>query len=100
MPARPTTSARRNWPQKLKEHNPVDRLESLAKAKVPIFQIHGDQDTVVPYEQNAAEPARRYQGHGGDMHVLLAKDQGHSHWPGFFNCQELVDFVIKNAARP
>jgi pimeloyl-ACP methyl ester carboxylesterase len=83
--------------QKLKQHNPVERLEPLAKAKVPIFHIHGDKDTVVPYEQNAAEPARRYQAFGGDMRVLLAKDQGHSYWPGFFQCQELVDFVIKNA---
>jgi len=81
----------------LKEHNPVERLGPLAKAKVPIFHIHGDKDVVVPYEENAAEPARRYKALGGDMQVLLAKDQGHSYWPGFFQCQELVDFVLKNA---
>ena len=33
---------------KLSEHNPVDRLEALAKAKVPLFAIHGDVDKVVP----------------------------------------------------
>jgi pimeloyl-ACP methyl ester carboxylesterase len=82
---------------KIIEHNPVERLGPLAKAKVPIFHIHGDRDIVVPYRQNAAEPARRYKALGGDMHVLLAKDQGHSHWPGFFHCQELVDFVVENA---
>ncbi len=85
---------------KLKEHNPVERLSLLAKARVPIFHIHGDKDTVVPYEENAAEPARRYKALGGDMQVLLAKDQGHSYWPGFFQCQELVDFVLKNAGKP
>jgi dipeptidyl aminopeptidase/acylaminoacyl peptidase len=85
---------------KLKEHNPVERLGLLAKSKVPIFHLHGDQDTVVPYEQNAAEPARRYKAQGGDMRVLLAKDQGHSYWPGFFQCQELVDFVLTNAGTP
>jgi pimeloyl-ACP methyl ester carboxylesterase len=85
---------------KLKENNPVERLGPLAKAKVPIFHIHGDKDTVVPYEQNAAEPARRYKALGGDMQVLLAKDQGHSYWPGFFMCQELVDFILKNAGAP
>lgn len=84
---------------KLKEHNPVERLAPLAKAKVPIFHIHGDKDTVVPYEENAAEPKRRYHAAGGEMQVRLAKDQGHSYWPGFFQCQELVDFVIKNAGR-
>jgi hypothetical protein len=66
-------------------------------AKVPIFHIHGDKDTVVPGEQNAAEPARRYKALGGDMQVLLAKDQAHSYWQGFFKCQELVDFLLKNA---
>lgn len=80
----------------LKEHNPVDRLEPLAKAKVPIFHIHGDKDTVVPYPQNAAEPQRRYKQFGGEMQVVLAKDQGHNMWPGFFRCQELVDFAVKN----
>jgi dipeptidyl aminopeptidase/acylaminoacyl peptidase len=82
---------------RLKDHNPVERLEPLARAKVPVFHIHGDQDTVVPYPQNAGEPARRYQAFGGTMTVLRAQGQGHSYWPGFFRCQELLDFVVKNA---
>ncbi len=85
---------------KLKEHNPVERLKSLAQAHVPIFHIHGDQDTVVPYEENAAEPTRRYRAAGGDMRVLLANGQGHNMWPGFFQCQKLVDFVLQNANKP
>ena len=28
----------------LKEHNPPERLEPLAKAKVPIYHVHGDKD--------------------------------------------------------
>ena len=39
---------------KLTEHNPIDRLAPLAKAKVPIFHIHGDNDEVVPLEKNSA----------------------------------------------
>ena len=31
--------------------------------------------------------------------LLRAKDQGHSYWPGFFQCQELLDFVVKNALK-
>lgn len=84
----------------LQQHNPVERLTPLARIGVPIFQIHGDKDVVVPYEQNAAEPATRYQMLGGKMQLVLAKDQGHSYWPGFFQCQELVDFVIKYARKP
>ncbi|MFC1573979.1 alpha/beta hydrolase family protein, partial [Candidatus Latescibacterota bacterium] len=82
---------------KLTEHNPVDRLEPLAKALVPIYHIHGDSDTVVPLEQNSAEVARRYRGYGGEMTLRVIEGQGHNMWKGWFQCQELVDFVIANA---
>ena len=35
----------------LAKHNPIDRLAPLAKAKVPIFHIHGDMDRVVPLDK-------------------------------------------------
>ena len=38
---------------KLRLHNPVERLAPLAKAKVPIFHIHGDRDKVVPLKENS-----------------------------------------------
>ena len=34
--------------------NPVDNLEPLAKAKVPLFLLCGDADDIVPYEENGA----------------------------------------------
>ena len=37
----------------LAEHNPVDCLAPLAKAKIPLFHIHGDMDQVVPLEANS-----------------------------------------------
>ena len=40
---------------KLLEHNPIDRIAPLAKAGVPIFHIHGDEDTAVPFESNAVD---------------------------------------------
>lgn len=78
-------------------HNPVDRLEGLAKAHVPIFHIHGDLDGGVPFEANTVEVERRYRRFGGEMTVVVAKGQGHNMWPGFFQCPELVDFVIAHA---
>lgn len=83
--------------EKLAENNPVDRLEGLAKKHVPIFHIHGDSDTVVPLELNSGMIAERYHKLGGEMTLLVPKDQGHNMWEGFFQCQELVDFVIKHA---
>lgn len=81
----------------LPKHNPLDRLESLAKAKVPLFAIHGDVDTVVPLEANSGAMEERYQGLGGKMQLIVPKGQGHNMWRGFFECQELVDFVLQHA---
>jgi hypothetical protein len=83
--------------QRLAEHNPIDRLASLAKARVPLFHIHGDVDTLVPLADNSGEVARRYRELGGHMQLVVPQGQGHNMWPGFFQCQELVDFVIAQA---
>ena len=81
----------------LTEHNPIARLNLLAKAGVKIFHIHGDSDSVVPLEQNSAELHRRYVCLGGKMQLIIAAGQGHNMWSGFFKCQELVNFVIAQA---
>jgi hypothetical protein len=31
------------------------------------------------------------------VEVLVPKGQGHNMWTGFFQCQELVDFVIEHS---
>jgi predicted esterase len=80
----------------LTRHNPIDRLESLAKAQVPIFHIHGDRDTVVPMEKNSGELAQRYRQLGGPITLRVIEGQGHNMWPGWFQCQELVNFIIAN----
>lgn len=82
---------------RLKELNPVDRLAGLAKAKVPLFAIHGDIDTVVPLEANSGRVKERYTAHGGTMTLIVPPQQGHNMWPGFFQCPELVAFVISHA---
>ena len=81
----------------LSEHNPIDRLAALAKAKVPLFAIHGDMDTLVPLEANSGEVRKRYQTLGGKMQLIVPAGQGHNGWPGFFQCRQLVDFVVANA---
>ena len=83
----------------LKHHNPVDRLEPLAKAKVPIFHIHGDVDRVVPIEKNTGLIATRYRALGGKITVEIPKGQGHNFWPGFFNSETMLKFIIENAKK-
>jgi len=81
----------------LADHNPVDRLPALARAGVPLFAIHGDVDTVVPLEANSGLVKERYTALGGAMELIVPKGQGHSMWPGFFQCPELVAFVKAHA---
>jgi YVTN family beta-propeller protein len=81
------------------ENNPIERLAPLANTAVPAFLIHGDVDTVVPLQENSAEFVRRYEaaGAGASVKLVVARDQGHNYWEGFFRCQELVDFTIEHA---
>ncbi|MDB4746066.1 prolyl oligopeptidase family serine peptidase [Verrucomicrobia bacterium] len=81
----------------LDQHNPIPRLAALAKAQVPIFHIHGDKDKVVPLEANSAALQKVYQKLGGSIQLVIAPDQWHNMWRGFFECLELVDFVITKA---
>ena len=83
----------------LTDHNPIDRLAPIAKASVPIFHIHGDKDRVVPLEANSATVAERYKKLGGPMTLKVIKDQGHNMWKGWFQDQEVVDFVVKHCRR-
>ena len=83
----------------LAKHNPIDRLAPLAKAKVPIFHIHGDMDRVVPLDKNSAIIKQRYDKLGGPMTLEVVKGQGHNMWAGWFQSQALVAFLIKHATR-
>lgn len=84
---------------KLKDFNPIDRLEGLAKTKAPLFAIHGDIDKVVPLEANSGRLKKQYEALGGSMTLIVPPQQGHNMWPGFFRCVELVDFVIRHAGK-
>jgi pimeloyl-ACP methyl ester carboxylesterase len=94
-------SAYRMTPEQLADalamHNPIDRVEPLARAGVPVLHLHGDQDTVVPLGANSAELARRYRRFGGEMKLLVIEGRGHDMWPGWFQNGELVDFAIARA---
>jgi len=82
---------------KLHEFNPVSLLDGLAKQKVPMFSVHGDKDGTVPLEENTLLLQQRYQAAGGTCEVKIIPGRGHEVSPAFFECQELVDFVLKQA---
>lgn len=80
---------------KLREFNPVDNLHGLLANKVPMFAVHGDSDVVVPYADNTRLLKERYEAGGGPITVKLIPGEGHKVGPSFFECRELVDFVLK-----
>jgi predicted esterase len=82
---------------KLAEFNPVAKLAPLAVKGVPLFAIHGDRDDLVPLERNSGEMKKRYDALGGKMKLIVPAGQGHNMWDGFFQSEELVRFVLKNA---
>jgi pimeloyl-ACP methyl ester carboxylesterase len=80
-------------------HNPIAKADALAKAKIPCFIIHGDEDAVVPLQANSAalEAIYKQNGASDQFEMIVPKGQGHNFWEGFFRCQPLVDFAIKQS---
>jgi pimeloyl-ACP methyl ester carboxylesterase len=64
---------------------------------VPLFAIHGDSDEVVPLAANSGLLRSRYAALGGQMQLVVPPGQGHNMWPGFFQSEELVNFVKAHA---
>jgi hypothetical protein len=85
----------------LERFNPIRRVGVLAEAQIPVFLIHGAIDTVVPLKENSAQLKSVYAEAGRQelVQLIVVEEQGHNFWPGFFNCQELVDFVIRQTKR-
>jgi pimeloyl-ACP methyl ester carboxylesterase len=83
----------------LRDHNPVDRLGPLARARVPILAIHGDNDAVVPLPDNSGLLADRYGALGGPVTLIVVPGGGHDYSTGWFESPDLVRFVIANAGK-
>ncbi|MDP6525367.1 MAG: GDSL-type esterase/lipase family protein [Kiritimatiellia bacterium] len=85
--------------RELKNHNPIDRLAPLAKAKVPIYHNTGDVDKLVPGKDNTFLLAERYKALGGDITVTVFEGQGHNYWTGFFEDKKMAEFIVRHAKK-
>ena len=83
----------------LKDHDPIERIAPLAKAKVPIFHIHGDADVVVPIERNAGELVKRYQALGGPATLKVIPGKDHEECDEFFKDPDFLAFLLAQGAR-
>ena len=84
----------------LTEHNPIDRLAPLARAKIPILHLHGNADTLVPLDRNSGELTRRYRALGGEAELVVVKGKGHEVCPEFFQNRRLLDFFLQQGKPP
>lgn len=78
--------------------NPVDNLEPLAKAGVPLLHVYGDADDVVPWEENTGLLAERYRALGGSIELIAKPGVGH-HPHGLEDSAPIVEFIARHAGR-
>ena len=76
--------------------NPIDGLAVLAKAKVPLFHVIGESDTVVPVAENSDVIEKRYKKLGGSIEVIRKPGIGH-HPHSLKEPKPIVDFVLRSS---
>ena len=77
--------------------NPVDTLEPLAAAGVPILHVCGDADMGVPMCENSDVVEARYNALGGDITVIAKPGCAH-HPHSLVDPTPIVEFIVKHAA--
>ncbi len=78
--------------------NPIDHLEPLAKAHVPLLHVVGDADEVVPVAENTAILETRYKALKGPIQVIHKPNVGH-HPHSLKDPTPIVDFVLSHTGR-
>lgn len=76
--------------------NPLDRISSVANAKIPIIAVCGEADEVVPFAENTAILEKRYRELGGTIKVILKPGVGH-HPHSLADPTPIVEFLVKHA---
>lgn len=74
---------------------PLNGLESLSKAAVPLFHVCGVEDEVVPMAENTDLLEARYLQLGGSIDVVRKQGVGH-HPHSLKDPQLIVDFILKH----
>lgn len=72
--------------------SPINHLDRLAKAKIPLLHVVGDADEVVPYDENTGLLEQKYQALGGEIKVIHKPGVRH-HPHSLPDPAPIVDFV-------
>jgi sialidase-1 len=74
-------------------HNPIDNLEPLARAVVPVLHVCGTADTVVPMPENSDIVEQRYKKLGGKITAIRKPGMDH-HPHSLKDPKPIVDFIL------
>lgn len=75
--------------------NPIDHMENIAREKVPVLNLVGDADEVVPPAENTALLKKRLIELGWDLTVIYKPGVGH-HPHSLEDPKPIVDFILMN----
>lgn len=76
--------------------SPLDRIEPVVKAGIPIIGVSGDADLVVKLDENLAVLEERYREAGGTIEVIIKPGGGH-HPHSLPDPTRIVEFILKHA---
>jgi pimeloyl-ACP methyl ester carboxylesterase len=72
--------------------NPLDKLEKVVQANIPIIIVAGDSDRVVPFSENGEKWIKRYIEYGGTIEVIVKPGVDH-HPHSLENPVPIVKFI-------
>lgn len=76
--------------------HPIDKVDFLAKHRIPAALVYGDEDRVVPYNENGIVLEKCYREKGVPLYVAAKKGCGH-HPHGLSDPTPIADFIEENA---
>jgi pimeloyl-ACP methyl ester carboxylesterase len=75
--------------------NPIDILEPIARARIPIIHVAGDADDVVPIDENTLLLKKRYEALGGHVELIVKPGVGH-HPHSLEDPSPIVRYILAN----
>lgn len=73
----------------------LDKIPVLLKHHIPVMLVAGDQDEVVPYEENGAYLEKQYREKDGNLKCIIKKGVGH-HPHSLEDPHEITEFIKHN----
>lgn len=78
--------------------NPVDSLEGLAEAGVPLLHVYGDVDTSVPWDENSKVVQETYESLGGAITMIEKPGVGHHPHGLDDDASPIISFLFEHGA--